>query len=221
MSIISTLTANQPGPEYPAVERWLPAGRDPWRRRPGPDPAQICQPHLHVLPSHLLLSLPHPVAPPMTDGPAPATRAATRKRRSWNDWGGRDRKIGVLELVWIWKGWKCRTNLLRVTGSSYGRTCDTFVCYIIGSLCLSSIQKQLYLVSSWNITWRAMERSQVLNLCEMAVFRRWSLEDYVVLNFVWPPESLCCCYCMEGSTGNVLWAWKKDKHLIEELSECV
>lgn len=28
-----------------------------------------------------------------------------------------------------------------------------------------------------------MERSQMLNLCEMAVFRRWSLEDYVVLSF--------------------------------------
>uniref|UniRef100_A0A3P9NGN0 Family with sequence similarity 219 member Aa n=1 Tax=Poecilia reticulata TaxID=8081 RepID=A0A3P9NGN0_POERE len=56
--------SNQSGSEHPAAERWLPPRRDPRRRGPGSDPAQISQPHLHVLPGDLLHDLPNPVTNP-------------------------------------------------------------------------------------------------------------------------------------------------------------
>lgn len=63
--------ADQPGPEHPAPERRLQARRDPRRRRPGSDPAQGGQPHLHVLPGHSLHSLSNPVAVPLPRRPQP------------------------------------------------------------------------------------------------------------------------------------------------------
>lgn len=55
--------ANQSGFEHPAAERWLPPRRDPGRRGPGSDPAQISQPYLHVLPGNLLHHLSNTVTP--------------------------------------------------------------------------------------------------------------------------------------------------------------
>ena len=113
-------TADQPRFEHPAAEGRLPVRWNPRRRGPGPHSPQVREPHLHVLPGHVLHRLPHPVA-----GGAAAAAGVGPPGASLDPAGANPSPAGPLAP----RGPAPPTaaNLVTVIASSYGRTC-TSVC---------------------------------------------------------------------------------------------